>query len=102
MSVWEDCPTIEAIPGKCAGQWVFAETRMPVYMLFGHLAAGGGLDEFCADFGMNGAEREKVNGLLEHLYRVLEEEQLPGPYLNDLMQSEEVASPETKSSHRGC
>ena len=63
MSVWEDCPTIEAIPGKCAGRWGFAETRMPVYMLFGHLAAGGGLDEFCADFGMNGAEREKVNGV---------------------------------------
>lgn len=101
MSVWEDCPTIEAIPGKCAGRWVFAKTRMPVYMLFGHLAAGGGLKEFYADFGMDGVEREKVNGLLEHLYKVLEEERLPGPYPNDLRESEEVALPETRSSHGG-
>ena len=27
---WSQCPTVESIPGKVSGAWVFKETRLPV------------------------------------------------------------------------
>ena len=42
MTDWSKCPSVESVPGKVSGAWVFKGTRLPVSALFGQ--PGGGRD----------------------------------------------------------
>ena len=40
MTDWTRCAAVESVPGKVSGNWVFKDTRLPVYALFENLAGG--------------------------------------------------------------
>jgi uncharacterized protein (DUF433 family) len=42
---WNQCPTVERVPGRVSGAWLFKGTRVPVKALFEHLEAGAGVDD---------------------------------------------------------
>ena len=46
MIDWSTCPAVESIPGKHSGDWLFTESRLPVYSLFENLAAGASVKDF--------------------------------------------------------
>lgn len=50
-------------PGRLGGEPCFAGTRVPIQILFDHLAAGDTLDEFLA--GFPNVSREQASGVLE-------------------------------------
>ena len=65
MTDWSKCPTVESVPGKVSGNWVFKGTRLPVYALFENLAAGATIYDFIEWFG--GVEESEVQAALEHV-----------------------------------
>ena len=69
MLDWSQCPTVERVPGKVSGVWVFKDTRVPVKALFENLEEGARVDEFLAWFP--GVTREQVEAVLEHAGRSL-------------------------------
>jgi len=69
MLDWSQCPTVERVPGKVSGVWVFKGTRVPVKALFENLEEGARVDEFLAWFP--GVTREQVEAVLEHAGRSL-------------------------------
>ena len=64
MLEWSQCPTVERVPGKVSGAWVFTGTRVPVKALFENLEDGARVDDFLAWFP--GVTREQVESVLEH------------------------------------
>jgi uncharacterized protein (DUF433 family) len=42
---WSQCPSVESIPGKVSGAWVFRGTRMPVATVFENLEAGASIED---------------------------------------------------------
>ncbi len=46
MLDWNQCPTVERVPGKVGGAWLFKGTRVPVKALFENLEAGARVDDF--------------------------------------------------------
>ena len=64
MLDWSQCPTVERVPGKVSGVWVFTGTRVPVKALFQNLEDGARVDDFLAWFP--GVTREQVESVLEH------------------------------------
>ena len=54
---WSQCPTVESIPGKVSGAWVFRDTRMPVSLVFENLEAGATIDEIMEWFHLT---REQI------------------------------------------
>ncbi|MGH7182665.1 MAG: DUF433 domain-containing protein [Nitrospiraceae bacterium] len=64
MLDWSQCPTVERVPGKVSGAWVFTGTRVPVKALFQNLEDGARVDDFLAWFP--GVTREQVEAVLEH------------------------------------
>ena len=70
-SIWEGCDSVEQVPGKVSGAWVFTGTRVPISTLFANLV-GEIDDEFFESFPTVG--REQVNDLLEHLVDRLHED----------------------------
>ena len=40
MLDWNQCPTVEGVPGKVSGVWLFKGTRVPVKALFENLEDG--------------------------------------------------------------
>ena len=64
MLDWSQCPTVERVPGKVSGAWVFTGTRVPVKALFENLEDGARVDDFLAWFP--GVTREQVESVLEH------------------------------------
>jgi uncharacterized protein (DUF433 family) len=69
MLDWSQCPTVERVPGKVSGVWVFKGTRVPVKALFENLEDGARVDDFLAWFP--GVTREQIEAVLEHAGRSL-------------------------------
>lgn len=69
MIDWSTCPAVESIPGRTSGNWVFKDTRLPVYALFENLAAGASIHDFVEWF--DGAEKESVSAVLQHVAKEL-------------------------------
>jgi len=69
MLDWSQCPTVERVPGKVSGVWVFKDTRVPVKALFENLEEGARVDDFLAWFP--GVTREQIEAVLEHAGRSL-------------------------------
>ena len=46
MTDWTNCPAAARNPRKTSGDWAFAGTRVPVYVLFEHLESGATVKEF--------------------------------------------------------
>ena len=65
MTDWNKCPAVESIPGKVSGNWVFKDTRLPVYALFENLATGATLYDFMEWFAP--VDEWKVRAVLEHV-----------------------------------
>ncbi len=64
MLDWSQCPSVERIPGKVEGAWLFAGTRVPVKALFENLEGGATVAEFLEWFP--GVGRNQVEAVLEH------------------------------------
>jgi len=69
MLDWSQCPTVERVPGKVSGVWVFKDTRVPVKALFENLEEGARVDDLLAWFP--GVTREQIEAVLEHAGRSL-------------------------------
>ena len=69
MLDWNQCPTVERVPGKVSGVWLFKGTRVPVKALFENLEDGAGVDDFLRWFP--GVKREQVLAVLEFAERSL-------------------------------
>ena len=65
MIDWSTCSSVESIPGKHSGDWLFTKTRVPVATLFGNLAAGATVEEFLDWF--EGVEEWQVRAALQHV-----------------------------------
>lgn len=46
MIDWSACPSVESIPGKQTGDWLFTGTRLPMYSLFKNLASEATIYDF--------------------------------------------------------
>jgi uncharacterized protein (DUF433 family) len=66
---WSQCPTVESVPGKVSGAWVFRGTRMPVATVFENLEAGASIDEIIEWFDVT---REQVTEVLNFAAQSLE------------------------------
>jgi uncharacterized protein (DUF433 family) len=69
MLDWSECPSVERVPGKVGGAWLFKGTRVPVKALFENLESGARVDDFLEWFP--GVKREQVEAVLEHAERSL-------------------------------
>jgi len=69
MLDWSECSSVERVPGRVGGAWVFKDTRLTVYTLFENLEAGATVDEFLAWY--EGVTREQVIEVLRHAERSL-------------------------------
>ncbi len=69
MTDWSKCPAVESVPGKVSGNWVFKNTRLPVYALFENLAEGATIYDFIEWFG--GVDESEVKAALEHVAQEL-------------------------------
>jgi len=59
---WSQCSSVESIPGKVSGAWVFKDTRMPVSIVFENLEAGATIDEVMDWFHLT---RQQIVSVLE-------------------------------------
>jgi len=66
---WSECPTVESIPGKRSGAWVFKGTRMPVSTVFENLESGASIEEIMEWFDVT---RDQVTTVLEFAARSLD------------------------------
>jgi len=66
---WSQCSTIESIPGKLSGAWVFRGTRLPVAAVFENLADGMTIDEIVQLY--DGLTREQIQSVLQFAVRSL-------------------------------
>jgi uncharacterized protein (DUF433 family) len=64
MTDWSRCPSVERIPERVSGAWVFKGTRVPVRALFENLEDGVRLEEFLEWFP--GVTREQATAVLRH------------------------------------
>ena len=60
---WSQCPSVESVPGKMSGAWVFRGTRMPVAIVFENLEEGMTIDELVEMY--DGLTREQVKAVLD-------------------------------------
>lgn len=65
MTDWSKCPAVESVPGKVSGNWVFKDTRLPVYALFENLESGATVEEFMEWF--EPVDEWKVRAVLQHV-----------------------------------
>ena len=85
MLDWSTCKSVERVPGRVSGAWVFKGTRLPVKTLFENLEAGASVNDFLAWF--EGVTREQVLDVLHHaeqslaagLMRILFDQGTPVP-----------------------
>jgi uncharacterized protein (DUF433 family) len=66
---WSQCPTVESIPGKVSGAWVFKDTRTPVAIVFENLEDGMTIDDVLEQFPVS---REQIKAVLEFAARSLD------------------------------
>ena len=71
MLDWAQCPTVERVPGKVPGTWLFNGTRGRVKALFENIE-GGATVAGCLGW-FPGVTREQVEAVLEHAQRSLAE-----------------------------
>lgn len=57
-----DCPGVESDPERLHGAWVFANTRLPVSLVFECIAKGATIDEIIDWYG--GVSREQIERLI--------------------------------------
>ncbi|HEV2424622.1 MAG TPA: DUF433 domain-containing protein [Terriglobia bacterium] len=69
MLDWSHCASIESVPGKRSGAWVFRDTRTPVSVVFDNLEAGASIDEIVEWFHLS---REQVIAVIEFAARSLD------------------------------
>jgi uncharacterized protein (DUF433 family) len=69
MLDWSQCESVERLPGKVSGAWLFKGTRVPVKALFENLEDGARIDDFLEWFP--GVTRQQVEGVLSHAERSL-------------------------------
>ncbi|MEQ1858523.1 MAG: DUF433 domain-containing protein [Chthoniobacteraceae bacterium] len=69
MLDWSECKSVERVPGRVSGAWVFRGTRLPVRTLFENIEAGATVDEFLTWY--EGITREQVLDVLHHAGRSL-------------------------------
>jgi len=60
---WSACPSVESVPGKLSGAWVFRGTRIPVSAVFENLEDGLTVDGIVQMF--DGLTREQVVTVLD-------------------------------------
>ena len=65
MTDWSKCPAVESVPDKVSGNWVFKDTRLPVYALFENLESGATVEEFMEWF--EPVDEWKVRAVLQHV-----------------------------------
>ncbi|MCX6593966.1 MAG: DUF433 domain-containing protein [Acidobacteria bacterium] len=65
MLDWSLCPTVESIPGKVSGAWVFRGTRVPVSAIFENLKTSP-MEEVLENFPVT---REQVLAVLDFAAR---------------------------------
>ena len=61
--------------GRVSGNWVFKDTRLPLYVLFENLAVGATIYDFVDWF--EGAEEPDVRAVLEHVAQELRAKFVP-------------------------
>ncbi len=66
---WADCATVESVPDRLSGVWVFKDTRMPVSAVFENLEAGATIGEISEWFHL---EREQIAAVLDFAARSLD------------------------------
>lgn len=66
---WSQCATVESIPGKRSGAWVFRDTRTPVSVVFDNLEVGASITEIMEWFHLS---REQVVSVIEFTARSLD------------------------------
>lgn len=66
---WSQCPTVESVPERLSGAWVFKDTRMPVSAVFENLEAGATIDEIMEWFHLT---RDQILPVLEFAARSLD------------------------------
>ncbi len=66
---WSKCLSVESIPGKRSGAWVFRDTRTPVSVVFDNLEVGASIDEIMEWFHLS---REQVVAVIEFAARSLD------------------------------
>jgi uncharacterized protein (DUF433 family) len=63
---WSQCPTVESVPGRLSGAWVFRDTRLPVSTVFENLEDGATVDEITEWFRIS---KEQVIAVLDFAAR---------------------------------
>ena len=66
---WSRCSSVESVPGKVSGAWLFKGTRTPVATIFENLEDGMTIDEVVEQFPVT---REQVKAVLEFAARSLD------------------------------
>jgi uncharacterized protein (DUF433 family) len=69
MLDWTQCTSVERVPGRVSGAFVFKGTRLPVATLFENLEAGATVSDFPNWY--EGVTREQVLDVLQHAERSL-------------------------------
>jgi len=69
MLDWTQCTSVERVPGRVSGTFVFKGTRLPVATLFENLEAGATVSDFLNWY--EGVTREQVLDVLQHAERSL-------------------------------
>ena len=64
MLDWTECKSVERVPGRVNGGFVFKGTRLPVATLFENLEAGATVSDFLKWY--EGVTREHVLDVLRH------------------------------------
>ena len=64
MMDWMQCPSVERVPGKVSGVWVFKGTRVPVRALFENLEGGATVEQFLEWFP--GVSRQQALAVLKY------------------------------------
>jgi uncharacterized protein (DUF433 family) len=70
MLDWSQCPSVESVPEKVSGAWVFRGTRMPVAAVFENLEDGMTIEELVQLY--DGLTREQVQSVLDFAAQSLE------------------------------
>jgi uncharacterized protein (DUF433 family) len=63
---WSQCPSVESVPGKVSGAWVFKDTRLPISVVFENLEYGSSIEEIMENYRVT---REQIQVVLEFAAR---------------------------------
>jgi uncharacterized protein (DUF433 family) len=64
MIDWSECKSVERVPDRVSGTWVFKGSRLPVKALFENFEGGASIDNFLEWFDR--VSREQVVDVLRH------------------------------------